>query len=167
MIDIGANLASPAFAKDLRSVLDRAHAAHVTSIVATGTSLEASQSVARIAGQSHPMPVLCTSGIHPHSASTANVAALENIEDLAGKNTCVAVGETGLDYDRMRSTKQEQQASFAAHLDIARRVNKPLFLHCRDAFDDMHAMLSGYTGNAVVHCFTGTRSERAHVPALP
>ena len=83
MIDIGANLASPAFAKDLRSVLDRAHAAHVTSIVATGTSLEASQSVARIAGQSHLMPVLCTSGIHPHSASTANVAALENIEDLA------------------------------------------------------------------------------------
>ena len=159
MIDIGANLASPAFAKDLRSVLDRAHAAHVTSIVATGTSLEAIQSVARIAGQSHPMPVLCTSGIHPHSASTATVAALENIEELARKNACVAVGETGLDYDRMRSTKQEQQASFAAHLDIARRVNKPLFLHCRDAFDDMHAMLSGYTGNAVVHCFTGTRSQ--------
>ena len=65
----------------------------------------------------------------------------------------------------MRATKAEQQASFSAHLDISKRVGKPLFLHCRDAlndshaFEDMYAMLAPHGGHAVVHCFTGTRSQ--------
>lgn len=159
MIDIGANLASPAFTQDLRAVLERAHAAGVNAIVATGTSLSASQAVSALAQQSHPMQVLCTSGLHPHVASTANKDNLATIEHLASLPSCVAVGETGLDYNRMHSTRQEQQNSFAAHLEIAKRVKKPLFLHCRDAFDDMHAMLQPHGGQAVVHCFTGTRSQ--------
>lgn len=159
MIDIGANLASAAFTPDLPAVLARAHAAGVTSIVATGTSLTASIAVAKLAATRHPMPLFFTSGLHPHVASTATREALATIERLAANDACVAIGETGLDYDRMRSTKGEQQASFAAHLDIAKRVNKPLFLHCRDAFDDMHAMLVPHGGQAVVHCFTGTRSQ--------
>lgn len=159
MIDIGANLASPAFAPDLDAVLARAHAAGVNAIVATGTSLSASQDVAALATRSHPLLVLHTSGLHPHVASSATSAALTEIERLAALPTCVAVGETGLDYDRMRSTKHEQQTSFAAHLDLATRLGKPLFLHCRDAFDDMHAMLKSHNAKAVVHCFTGTRSQ--------
>jgi TatD DNase family protein len=159
MIDIGANLASAAFTPDLPAVLARAHAAGVTSIVATGTSLAASIAVAKLAATRHPMPLFFTSGLHPHVASTATLDALATIERLAANEACVAVGETGLDYDRMLSTKDEQQASFAAHLDIAKRVKKPLFLHCRDAFDDMHAMLVPHCGPAVIHCFTGTRSQ--------
>lgn len=159
MIDIGANLASAAFTPDLDAVLARAYAAGVTSIVATGTSLSASLAVAKLMESKHPVPIFSTSGIHPHTASSASKEALATIERLAQHPTCVAVGETGLDYDRMRSTKAEQQASFGAHLDIAKRVNKPLFLHCRDAFEDMHAMLLNHNGNAVVHCFTGTRSQ--------
>ena len=159
MIDIGANLASAAFTPDLNAVLARAHAAGVTAIVATGTSLSASLAVAKLVESPHPVPIFSTSGLHPHVASTASKDALATIEHLATHPACVAVGETGLDYDRMRSKKAEQQASFAAHLDIARRLGKPLFLHCRDAFDDMHAMLLSHRGNAVVHCFTGTRSQ--------
>ena len=159
MIDIGANLASAAFTPDFKAVLARAQAAGVTSIVATGTSLDASIAVAKLVESASPMPIFTTSGLHPHVASSASKEALDTIERLARNTTCVAVGETGLDYDRMRSTKAEQQASFSAHLDIAKRVNKPLFLHCRDAFDDMHAMLLNHGGDAVVHCFTGTRSQ--------
>ena len=159
MIDIGANLASAAFTSDLPAVLARAHAAGVTSIVATGTSLPVSIAVSQLVESTHPMPIFTTSGIHPHAASTASDNTLAAIEHLAHHNACVAVGEIGLDYARMRSTKAEQHASFLAHMDIAQRVGKPLFLHCRDAFDDMHAMLMAYKGRAVVHCFTGTRSQ--------
>ena len=159
MIDIGANLASAAFTPDLKAVLARAHAAGVTSIVVTGTSLDASIAVAKLVESAYPVALFTTSGLHPHVASSASKEALDTIEQLAMHPTCVAVGETGLDYDRMRSTKAEQQASFNAHLDIAKRVKKPLFLHCRDAFDDMHSMLLNHGGNAVIHCFTGTRSQ--------
>ena len=159
MIDIGANLASSAFATDLAAVLKRAHAAGVTSIVATGTSLVSSHAVAKLAANSYPMPIFITSGIHPHVASSATKDVLAIIEQLATSNQCVAIGETGLDYHRMLSTKAEQQESFAAHLSISQRTGKPLFLHCRDAFEDMHAMLLPHGGQAVVHCFPGTRSQ--------
>lgn len=159
MIDIGANLASAAFTSDLPAVLARAHGAGVTSIVATGTSLSASLAVAKLVQSHSPVAIFTTSGIHPHVACTATKDDLATIERLAKHEACVAVGETGLDYDRMRSTKAEQQAAFAAHMDIAKRLGKPLFLHCREAFDDMHAMLAPYGGQAVVHCFTGTRSQ--------
>jgi TatD DNase family protein len=68
----------------------------------------------------------------------------------------VAVGETGLDYYRLRSTAQDQQRAFRAHCGLARETGKPLVVHVRDAWEDVLRILEEERAERVVlHCFSG------------
>ncbi len=86
----------------------------------------------------------------------------KGLSALLADPACVAVGETGLDYNRNFSTPANQRRAFAAQLELAADTGKPLFLHCRDAFDDFYSMMrDAVAGGAhgVVHCFTGSQDE--------
>lgn len=159
MIDIGVNLANPMFYNDLDAVLYRAAEAGVEGLIAIGTSVQTSEDILLLSACPQYIPIWTTSGIHPHAASTATPCALSNIRALSLSKQCIAIGETGLDYHRMLSLKKEQHDCFYAHIAFAHELKKPLYLHCRDAFLDMHAILSCETLKAVVHCFTGTKEE--------
>jgi TatD DNase family protein len=81
----------------------------------------------------------------------------------------VAVGECGLDYNRMFSPREAQREAFEAQIAAGLRTGKPLFLHCRDAFDDFAAMLRDAAADGahgVVHCFTGGVAEAEACLAL-
>ena len=155
LFDIGANLTNKAFAADLAPVLARARAAGVGTIVVTGTSAAGSRAAADLAAQHG----LCaTAGIHPHHASDCDAAALAELGALLARPEIVAVGECGLDYNRMFSPREAQLACLQAQLELATRSKRPLFLHERDASADLLALLHpvrGQLGAAVVHCFTG------------
>ena len=73
----------------------------------------------------------------------------------------VGIGETGLDYYYDYADRHRQRAVFARHLDAAQRLNMPVIVHIRDAFDDafdtMHEV--GVSAGGVVHCFTGGVQE--------
>ena len=68
-----------------------------------------------------------------------------------------AVGETGLDYYRNLAPKQDQRASFADHIELAKEHGLPIVVHCRDAFSDVYEMLgeAELGERAVLHCWTG------------
>lgn len=70
-----------------------------------------------------------------------------------------AIGETGLDFYRDLSPRDAQEASFRDHIAIAADVEKPLIVHCRDAFSDVHRILSdtGAGPRTILHCWTGGR----------
>jgi len=72
----------------------------------------------------------------------------------------VAVGECGLDYNRIFSPKEKQIQVFDYQIKLAKKLGKPLYMHCRDAFDDFIQVLksNGYY-NGVVHCFTGSQVQ--------
>src|SRR5690606_22220301 len=73
----------------------------------------------------------------------------------------VAVGECGLDYHYDHSPREIQRAVFAAQLEIAREMGKPVVVHTRDAEDDTRAMVSeaGKQGvRGVLHCYTGSHA---------
>lgn len=100
-------------------------------------------------------------GLHPGNHSTERsisspITAEELIE--AGKaEDIVAIGETGLDYYYTSDFKQEQQASFQAHLDAALALDKPVIVHTREAGKDSLEQLKPFTeqgGRGVIHCFT-------------
>jgi TatD DNase family protein len=97
-------------------------------------------------------------GIHPHDAGAADAAALAEIERLAAAPRVVAIGEIGLDYFRNLSPREEQQRVFRALLDLARRVGRPVVIHCRDAHEDVLGILgearAGDVGG-IMHCFSG------------
>jgi TatD DNase family protein len=167
LIDIGVNFHSSQLRGVGAELVERAAAAGVVAILATGTSLESSRSELAFArGQSR---VWSTAGVHPHSAKEWHAASAAEFDPLWADERVVAVGECGLDYHRMFSPKEAQRLAFDAQIEASLRTGKPLFLHCRDAFDDFHAMLRAASqagAHGVVHCFTGTAAEAEACLAL-
>jgi len=161
LVDIGANLASKAFRADLEHVLERARSAGVTTIVVTGTSIAASRAAAALASGRAPM-LYATAGVHPHDASAFDERTLEELRALAADPAVRALGECGLDYNRKFSPRAAQLHAFEAQLALAAELKLPVFLHDREAHDDMLALLKQYRdriAGAVIHCFTGERHE--------
>lgn len=161
LIDIGVNLAHRRFAKDRDAVIARALAAGVRAMIITGTSTRASQD-ARALAASRPGTLWSTAGIHPHEARHATPAAIDELRALARDPAVRAIGECGLDFDRMFSSREDQERAFAHQLALAAERQLPVFLHERAAHDRFTAILREHRPRlraAVVHCFTGTAAE--------
>jgi TatD DNase family protein len=157
LFDTHAHLHFPEFADDLDAVLERARAAGVRGMVTIGTDRETNGAVVELAKR---LPdVWATVGIHPHDAGEAVDADFDALERLASEEPrVVGFGEMGLDFFRNLSSPDAQRQAFRRQIGIARRVRKPLVIHCRDAHDETLAILgeerAGDTGG-VMHCFSG------------
>ncbi len=131
LVDSHAHLQSPQFADDLPEVLAAAEAAGVERILVPGwdeaSSLRALDLVAR-----YPRLVAAV-GIHPHAAAETDDAAWEHTAALAAHPAVVAIGETGLDYDRRFSPIEDQLRNLRRNLALAVATGKPAILHCRSA----------------------------------
>ncbi|KAJ7225683.1 hypothetical protein GGX14DRAFT_640317 [Mycena pura] len=154
-IDIGVNLTDPVFRgsyhgkkrhdDDMDAMLERARNSGVKSMLITGTSLRESQQALQLAQR---LGVYCTIGCHPTRSAEfdkfgggpeAYLSALDKLvaSGLQGKGRAVAIGECGLDYDRLRfATPEVQQRHFRAQLSLAKKYHLPLFLHSRAAHAD-------------------------------
>lgn len=160
LVDIGANLSHESFSHDFDEVIEAAEAVMIKHIVVTGTDLESSQAASQLA-RGRPGFFSCTAGYHPHVASQCNAENFKQISRLAAQEQSMAVGETGLDYNRNYSPRQDQLAAFERHLQLAVELQKPLFLHQRDAHADFLGLLKRYRSEltgGVVHCFTDTEA---------
>ncbi|UOD29015.1 TatD family hydrolase [Massilia violaceinigra] len=161
LIDIGLNLASHRFTSDWKQVIARAHEAGVERFILTGTSLKISREVAVLTEKMAPGTAFFTAGIHPHYASGLDADALAGLRSLLSHPNAVAVGETGLDYNRDLSPRNVQRAALEAQVELACTLGKPLFLHEREAADDLLAILDNFKDRlpkCVVHCFTGNET---------
>ena len=164
MRDIGANLTSSQFAKDLDAVLARARDAGVNTIDVTGTSLANSRQ-AIVLAEAHPGRLFATAGCHPHQAKDWDARSAGELERLL-KHPCVRMsGEMGLDFDRNFSTPAQQVHAFEAQLEVAAGfADKPLFLHCRSAhraFLEVMDRRPAALTRIIVHCFTDGPDEAA------
>ena len=81
--------------------------------------------------------VKSTAGMHPHDADGFDDATEARVAALLAQPECAAVGETGLDYYYGHSTRDAQRSALARHVALARRFDKPIVLHCRDAEADL------------------------------
>jgi len=84
------------------------------------------------------------------------------LKELAQSEKVVAIGETGLDFHYNLSPHQDQKRAFAAQLKIAKELNLPVIIHCREAFDQTMEILAqhGRGLRAVVfHCFSGSAEQ--------
>ena len=163
MIDIGVNLSSKRFKGDIGDILTRAAEAGVEQMILTGTSVEESQAVLSICQEYNdqfPSMLFATCGIHPHDADSLSAQSLDTLRELAKHSQIVAIGETGLDFNRNLSPQKAQENSFAAQLELAAELQLPLFLHERDAAKRQLEILKSYRDefpDAVIHCFTGDK----------
>ena len=102
-------------------------------------------------------------GLHPND-NADELFDSPTYEALARESKVVAIGECGLDYFRGGGTFEEkttQRMRFEMQIELALKVGKPLIIHCRNAHEDMLAILKDYMGNhatlrVIIHFFTGT-----------
>jgi TatD DNase family protein len=160
LIDIGANLTHPAFHSDLPEVLERAIAAGVSSVIVTGTSVPESTNALKVS-TTYPRTLYATAGVHPHHARECDDTTIPALRVLAQQPRVVAIGECGLDFNRNYSPHPDQEKWFAAQVELACEIKKPLFLHSRDAKEKFIQVLKQFKTlpPAVAHCFTGEREE--------
>ena len=161
LIDIGCNLTHDSFDVDRDVVIEAAFQAGVVQMIVTGASAEGSQLALQLANQ-WPQKLFATAGVHPHRASSYNSETDRLLRELAGQPNVVAIGETGLDYFRVFSPRNDQRSSFELQIQIAIETGLPFFLHQRDAHEDFFTILKEYRdrlNEVVVHCFTGSRTE--------
>ncbi|MEV0823539.1 TatD family hydrolase [Nonomuraea rubra] len=147
--------AAQAASASVRSILDDARAVGVTRLVTIGYDLASSRWNAEVAAEQEG--VYAGVAIHPNEAHEATPEVLAEIEALAGRPEVRAVGETGLDYYRDWASKDDQHASFRAHIEIAKRTGKALVIHDREAHDDVLKVLAaeGAPDKVVFHSFSG------------
>jgi TatD DNase family protein len=133
-------------------LLDRAAAAGVEWVVCPGTDAAGSAESARLATE-FPGRVLATAGLHPHEASRWPQER-DRIAELAAAAS--AVGECGLDFYRNLSPRDAQRSAFRDQLELAKQLDKPVIVHCRDAFAEVHEDVEAAGHDKIVlHCWTG------------
>lgn len=160
-IDIGVNLTGSSFKKDVPAVIDRALQAGVEKLVVTGTDIHHSEQAIHLTERFDKV-CYSTAGLHPHHASDYSADTGSELRDMLQHENVLAVGECGLDFNRNFSTRKEQIRAFEAQLEIAIDLQKPVFLHQRDAHDDFVSIIKScrqQLGKAVAHCFTGSIEE--------
>ncbi|WP_414939792.1 TatD family hydrolase [Amycolatopsis sp. cmx-11-51] len=142
-------------AADVTAMVDRAERAGVSRVITVADDLAA----ARWAAQASTWDprVWAAVAIHPTRTKDFGEAEKSEVESLAKESRVVAVGETGLDYYWDYSPHDAQQDAFRWHIDLAKRIGKPLMIHDREAHDDVLRILEeeGAPEQVVFHCFSG------------
>lgn len=137
---------------------------HIVNICTDATSLEEGLALA-----SRHTWILNAGATTPHDVEKEGEELFPRFAEQARQGTFAAVGETGLDYFYEHSNRQIQQQFLRRYLHLALECQLPVIIHCREAFEDLFAILdSDYTINGthapgVLHCFTGTVQEAEEV----
>ena len=158
ILDAHCHLADPRLYPDLDGALARAADAGVGTIVAVGAidTIETDRLTVEIA-ERHPR-VFAAVGVHPHNAVDCDEPRIAALAALARSPKVVAIGETGLDFHYMHSPADAQERALRRHLELARVLDRPVMIHCRDAERRLCEIVRE-TGlppaGGMIHCFTG------------
>jgi TatD DNase family protein len=162
----GADTAPPGEAR-LETVLERARRAGVEAVVNVALDVDSTLEVLEAHRRRpwlHP-----TAGWHPGRAGSLTAPDLDRLAALAAQDEVAAFGEIGLDYFRDPGAAPAQKRALAGLLEVAASVGKPVRIHCREAWDDLLAMLAPIRprlAGVLFHCFSGTEAEVAKAAEL-
>jgi TatD DNase family protein len=140
---------------DPDEAVERAADAGVTRILTVGTTIEDCRRALTLAARHKG--VFAILGIHPHEAGRATEDDLAALRELLAHPKAVAVGETGLDWYRDYAPRDDQRRLFAAELQLAAELEKPVVIHTRAADDATLEALGDFAGTVVLHCFSSPR----------
>jgi TatD DNase family protein len=162
LVDSHCHVNAERFAEDAEAVLDAARAAGVERILVPGWNVASCERARDLAERAPWIDIAV--GVHPHDAAKVDDAGWHTIAGWARDDRVRAIGETGLDYDRVFSPITDQLTNLRRNLRLAAETGKPVILHCRsragqrDAQDALHAELDALGSGRpaiVIHSFSG------------
>jgi TatD DNase family protein len=151
-IDTHCHLFFTDFDADREAVIQRAIEAGVTKMIVPATTPENVPQAIALAEKYENIYVAI--GYHPYEAHTLTDADFDLLEKNISHPKVVAVGETGLDFHRDGSEVEKQTVSFRKHIELAKKYNLPLIVHCRAAKDAVWNELKDSGARFVIHCFS-------------
>lgn len=179
LIDTHAHINYPDFAGNLDQVLSDCKEFGVEKIVAIATDLASSEEVIQLSEKFDP--VYAVVGWHPCDCLNAPEDIRKELRQMADQPKVVAIGETGLDYYRMPSQrdenknesddnlyKEKQAQLFQQQIEVAIDTGLNLVIHQRSAFDETMAYMNPVSEQVkgVFHCFVGTPEQQKSVEAI-
>jgi TatD DNase family protein len=129
LVDSHAHLQADRLAGEADDLIGAARSAGVERILVPGWNRWSSEAAVELVDRHTGLDA--AAGIHPHDAADASRDDWRRIVDLAANPRVVAIGETGLDFDRLFSPAEAQVANLRRHLALALETGKPAILHCR------------------------------------
>ena len=110
--------------------------------------------------------VYMTLGFHPEVADKVTNEDISWLKEKLQHPKCIAVGEIGLDYYWNKENREKQSQVFESQLNLAKELNMPVVIHCRDAFQDTYDILKTFDLKGVIHCFGGSLENAKKYIAL-
>jgi TatD DNase family protein len=161
LIDSHCHLNADRFADDVDFVVGAARSAGVERILVPGWNVASSRRALDLLDR-HPW-LDAAVGVHPHDAANVDEAGWQEVVAMAADPRVLAIGETGLDYDRVFSPIPDQLDNLRRNLDLAATSGKPVILHCRSAAgrrDAQDALLAEVRAlrhgtRVIIHSFSG------------
>ncbi|MFQ5449206.1 MAG: TatD family hydrolase [Nitrospinaceae bacterium] len=161
IIDTHAHLDMDAYDEDRTQVIQRARDQGVKYILNIGCDVESSRRSLALAERYDF--IYATAGVHPHDVKSINGTTYGDLKKLLQHPRAAAMGEMGLDFFKNYSPPDLQRTHFRKQLELARELDKPVIVHCRDAKEDMISILSEFYSpnekarSGIFHCFSGDR----------
>jgi len=156
LVDSHCHLDFPELAGEFDAVTAAMRENGVTHALCVSVTLQDFPRVRALAERSPQ--IYASVGVHPDYPDVPDVT-VEELVELARHPRVIAIGETGLDYYRIKGDLEWQRERFRNHIRAARRCGKPLIVHMREAAADTLRILREERAQdvgGVMHCFTGT-----------
>lgn len=164
-IDSHAHYNASAFAEDRDALLSSFPENGIDLVVNIGDDIPESENSLRLA-EKYPF-IYAAVGVHPEHALTVDDAALQKLEELAGHEKAVAIGEIGLDYYYDDVPRNIQKEVFRRQLKLAKKLSMPVVIHDREAHGDCLSILKEEgIKSGVMHCFSGSAEFMREVTKL-
>ena len=169
-VDTHAHIYGEEYAVDVEEVIMRARNAGAEKIFLPATNLTTVEEALSVCQR---FPEICYPmlGLHPEDLPSDVDAELSLMETrLQTVHPFIAVGEVGLDLYWDKSRQKEQEEVLRTQMEWALKFDKPLMIHCRDAWDELLTVFADYdksTFRGVFHCFTGTAEEAKRLLEYP
>lgn len=158
MIDTHTHLYVEAFDEDREEVIERAIAKGVGEFYLPAIDSAYTQRMLDLE-KAYPDHICLMIGLHPTHVKENVEEELEHVEQMIDQHPYVAVGEIGIDLYWDKRTLAAQQKAFDQQIKWAKERKLPIVIHCRDAFEEVFAILEENKGDdlfGIFHCFTGT-----------
>jgi len=153
--DTHAHYCDKRFDEDRDELLESLPGAGVSLVLNSGSSLRSSRFSLELSDKYSF--IYASVGVHPHDSKSMTDSTAAELEELLTHPKAVAVGEIGLDYHYDFSPRDVQRRRFCEQLELARRLNKPVIIHEREALQDTLDTVREYRDlTGVFHCFSGS-----------